>query len=192
MFKANPALLLACLAGGAVGAADATPQTTMRDMTFEWRDRHPQPRDDLTMRRTMLLTHATARAVVGVPPLAWSEDLAAGARLQAEDLAREGRFDHGGRNAAPRGVGENLWAGTRGGFSYGEMVAAWLDESRDYVNVPAPRFSRTGTWQDVGHYSQMVWRHTTEMGCALATGSSEDVLVCRYAPAGNVIGQAAF
>ncbi len=191
MPKANVPVLLACCAVGAVGA-DAAPQTTLHSMTSEWRDPVPQPRDELVMRRTMLVAHATARALVGVGPLAWNDELAEAARRHAEDLAQGNRFGHNGRFAAQRGVGENLWAGTRGGFTYSEMVEAWLEEARDYVNAPAPGFSRTGTWQDVGHYSQMVWRHTTHMGCAMASGPSDDVLVCRYAPAGNVIGQAAF
>jgi len=38
----------------------------------------------------------------------------------------------------------------------------------------------------------MVWRKTTEVGGAIATGGGNDVLVCRYSPPGNVIGEPVF
>lgn len=181
------------LASTAVAAgAGAAPQSSVTTRIERWIDPTPQPRDELILRRTMLAAHATARALVGVPPLLWSEELAASARAHAAELARTGRFDHLGPTAARPGIGENLWAGSHSAFSYTEMVDAWLAEARDYVNAPAPRFSRTGAWKDVGHYSQMVWRQTSHVGCAVVDGPDDDVLVCRYAPAGNVMGRAAF
>ena len=39
------------------------------------------------------------------------------------------------------------------------------------------------------HYTQVVWRNTTEVGGGLARGGSNNILVCQYNPAGNVIGQ---
>jgi len=38
----------------------------------------------------------------------------------------------------------------------------------------------------------VVWRDTQEVGCAVATARGNDVLVCRYWPAGNVWGQKAY
>ncbi len=67
------------------------------------------------------------------------------------------------------------------------MATAWTDEARLFVNQPTPMFSITGHWQDVGHYSQIVWRSTTALGCAMASSASFDYVVCRYGPAGNVI-----
>jgi hypothetical protein len=55
-----------------------------------------------------------------------------------------------------------------------------------FTNRPSPDFSRTGRWQDAGHYAQMVWRGTTRIGCGLAHGQGQEYLVCRYSPAGNV------
>jgi uncharacterized protein YkwD len=196
MPKANIPMLLAstvAVAGWAAPPSPAAPQPGAS--TEPWVDRLPRPtrpETDLVLRRTMLVAHATTRALVGVPPLLWSEELAESARLHAEELAASGAFSHEGRFAAPRGVGENLWMGTHGGFTYTEMVGAWMAEAQDYVSAPTPHFSRTGLWKDVGHYTQMVWRGTTHVGCAVAKGAADDVLVCRYAPAGNVLGRAAF
>ena len=40
-----------------------------------------------------------------------------------------------------------------------------------------------------GHYTQMVWKGTTEVGCATASGTELTYLVCRYSPPGNIVGQ---
>jgi hypothetical protein len=45
---------------------------------------------------------------------------------------------------------------------------------------------------DVGHYTQLVWRATTQVGCASASSEREDILVCRYAEAGNYRGERPF
>ena len=49
-----------------------------------------------------------------------------------------------------------------------------------------PDNSTTGKVEDVGHYTQVIWRATSEVGCAEATSADEDILVCRYTEAGNI------
>ena len=82
--------------------------------------------------------------------------------------------------------------GSEGAYSYVEMVALWVAEKRYFTNRPMPDISRTGRWQDVGHYSSDRVAQTTRVGCGLATGGGQDYLVCRYSPPGNVFGQKAF
>ena len=53
---------------------------------------------------------------------------------------------------------------------------------------PALFDSRTGNVSHVGHYTQIVWPTSRRVGCATASNRSKDVLVCRYLPAGNVVG----
>lgn len=69
------------------------------------------------------------------------------------------------------------------------MVQLWVDEGRSYRAGAVPDISTTGRWQDVAHYTQIIWRRTSQMGCALASSARDDYLVCRYTPPGNVVGQ---
>lgn len=147
--------------------------------------------DDPRLRQSVLTEHNRARAEVGVPPLDWSDALASAARDYAREMARTGRFAHSPQKRGSS-QGENLFAGTRGAYGYEEMVRLWIEERRDFVNRPTPHYSRTGRWQDVTHYAQVVWRGTRSVGCAVASGGRDDFLVCRYAPTGDVIGQRAY
>ncbi|MGP7794615.1 CAP domain-containing protein [Sphingomonas sp. CLY1604] len=148
----------------------------------------PAPRGSVLLRTAMLSAQNRERADRGLAPLAWSDRLAASARSYAETMARTGRFEHAPQSMGLDREGENLWTGTRGAYRYDEMVAHWLGERPDFVNLPVPQFSRTGRWQDVSHYGQIVSRRTTEVGCALASSATDDYLVCRYAPPGNLFG----
>jgi len=152
----------------------------------------PAPRGAALLEGAMLAGHNDARAALGLPPLRWNPALAADARLYADELARTGRFEH---SAQPRGSppqGENLWTGTRGAYSYSEMVGHWVAERRFYRPLPVPDSSASGRFGDVGHYSQIVWRAAQEVGCAEARNRRDDYVVCRYLPAGNVLGETAY
>jgi hypothetical protein len=137
----------------------------------------------------LLAAHNVARAEVGVAPMVWDVALARDAEVWARHLAGINRMEHWGTHGEPANFeGENLWMGTRGAFTVEQMVGAWANEK-----VALRRMRR---WEDdfhaVGHYTQMVWRGSTRVGCAIATSAAFDFLVCRYAPQGNVIGQDPF
>jgi len=151
----------------------------------------PARRDDALLKQVMLARHNAARAAVGVAPLVWNDALAADALAYAEQMARTGRFAHAPQPQGPGRQGENLWTGTRGAYRYAEMIDAWIAEKRWFTNGVVPAFSTTGNYEDVAHYTQIIWRGTRAVGCALASNAHDDYLVCRYAPPGNVVGQKA-
>jgi hypothetical protein len=139
----------------------------------------------------ILAAHNQERAKLGVQPLAWDSTLAQSAQRWADTLASTGRFEHAPEDrVAPEG--ENLWAGTKGYYSPEAMVDAWVREKRFFTPGVFPNNSKTGNVEDVGHYTQVVWRTTTRVGCALSASAREDILVCRYAEAGNYIGEQPF
>ena len=138
----------------------------------------------------ILNAHNKYRAAVGVPPLVWSDGLAAAARAWADTLNSNLQFAH---DPETQNQGENLWMGTAGAFSLTQMVESWGQEKRNFQNGAFPNVSTTGNWFDVGHYTQMVWRNTTAVGCAGVSGSDGNYrLVCRYSTPGNVMGERAF
>ena len=135
----------------------------------------------------ILAAHNRERARVGAAPLAWDQRLAASAAAYGPTLDRIGALRHSPRSARP-GQSENLWMGTRGYFSPEAMVGAWISE-RDHMRPGVfPAVSRTGRWEDVGHYTQIVWPTTTHVGCAVYSAASNDFLICRYSPKGNIDG----
>jgi hypothetical protein len=136
----------------------------------------------------IIAAHNAERARAGVPPLAWDDALGNAAASYATQMAITGRYTHSDRAARP-GTGENLWMGTHGAFSVEAMVGGWLSEKRFFTPGIFPNVSRTGDWEDVGHYTQMIWPQTTRVGCALASTARIDYLVCRYAYKGNVDGR---
>jgi hypothetical protein len=145
--------------------------------------------DTESMETPLLEAHNQYRAEVDVPPLAWSDTLAASAQTWADQLAATDTFAHSDAD----GYGENIWKGTTGAYSLTSMVESWGSEQEYFIpNATFPDVSTTGNWFDVGHYTQIIWRDTTEVGCGLATGHGWDVLVCQYSPPGNYLGQKPF
>ena len=139
----------------------------------------------------VLDAHNRERQAMNIVPLSWNAELASDARKWAEHLATTGTFAHAPeRSVEPEG--ENLWAGTRGYYPIEAMVGGWVREKRFFRAGTFPDNSTTGRVEDVGHYTQLMWRQTRQVGCALASGAREDVLVCRYSAAGNYVGEVPF
>lgn len=148
-----------------------------------------QTKQATPVEQEILAAHNKYRSEVGVPALTWSPTLADHARAWAEYLASTGQFKH---STDRNGEGENLASGTAGAFSATDLVDMWGGEKQHFKSGTFPDVSTTGNWADVGHYTQVVWRNTTQVGCAMATGGGNTVLVCRYSPPGNYRGQSVF
>lgn len=161
--------LVLALAGGSAVAAGASPGAA----------------------EVILAAHNRERAGLDLPPLQWDARLEADAAVWARELAGLGRLQHADAAQNPD-EGENLWMGTRGAYRPAEMVGGWLGERALFNGGRVPDASRTGRFEDVGHYTQIVWRQTTHVGCAIASGARWDVLVCRYSPPGNFTGESAY
>lgn len=154
--------------------------------TIRPRDAGPQDLSNISAR--VLEAHNRERAAVGTPPLTWDATLASAAAAYAPQLAQLPRLAHSPRQTRP-GQGENLWRGSSGAFSVDEIVATWTAERRLFRPGTFPDVSESGEWSDVSHYTQMIWRSTTRIGCAFHRSARWDYLVCRYSPPGNVTGQ---
>ena len=141
------------------------------------RTRDPQAGERLS--KQMLEAHNRVRRSHGLEPLAWSESLARTAKSWADRLASEGRLYH---HSNPR-YGENLYLISGGEASAADVVASWNSEAKDYDYRSNTCRSRCG------HYTQIVWRDSKELGCGVGQSGKVQVWVCEYTPPGNVIGE---
>jgi pathogenesis-related protein 1 len=131
--------------------------------------------------------HNRVRAAVGVGPLIWSDTLASYAQEWADHLARVGcRMQHrppsGGGNHR---YGENMFAGTAGYYGMIDAVQSWESEKQHYSGGPII----PSNFRKIGHYTQMVWRDTTHVGCGAVTCRGQLIIVCNYDPPGNIVGK---
>ena len=134
----------------------------------------------------ILKQHNIYRTALNLSPLVWSADLAADAEVWAKHLAAK---DNGEHDQSARGKeGENIFWGTTGAYGYAEMVDFWASEKKQFVYGTFPDVT-TSRKAVVGHYTQMIWKTTTSVGCALVGNGQKDYLVCRYSPPGNIVGQ---
>lgn len=125
--------------------------------------------------------HNRWRADVGVPPLKWNENLENYAAEWAVINGKKGcKMVH--RDESP--YGENLYWSSGMSFSPKGSVDSWGSEIEDYNHEPVGQEKAM-----VGHYTQIVWRTTTEVGCAAFECGNALLVVCNYNPPGNWVGQ---
>jgi len=172
----------------ALGCATAAPQTLSPAPARTAQPLPPRGNSGVPLPQLLLDRHNAQRSAAGVPPLVWDARLAAAAADHARSLSVTGQLVHSPRASRP-GIGENLWVGTAGAYGPDAGIASWVAERNDYRDGIFPHVSRTGNWLDVSHYTQMIWRTTTHVGCASARSARWDALVCRYSPKGNRDGQ---
>lgn len=180
------ASLLACSAGAQQKRSEpsSSPQATKPASS-------PPPN---AFARDMLEAHNQARATArpapkpALPALQWSAEAA----KLAESYAAKCTFEH---NPKRGDFGENLAAATPGSWKTADVVKDWNAEAAHYnlgKNTCAPG-------KVCGHYTQLVWRNTTHVGCAVRTCTKNspfgknfptwEFWVCNYAPPGNFVGQ---
>jgi len=159
---------------GDVAAPDAGPPTASQSA---WLD--PQN----AVRESAKPTPTPALA-----PFTWSEDAAQVAQAWANNCVYQHNSGRGNR-------GENIAANTpSGSWGPANVVAAWAGEASDYDYAS----NTCASGKECGHYTQIVWRDTQRVGCAMATcmknspfgnGQPWDFWVCDYEPPGNFVGQ---
>jgi pathogenesis-related protein 1 len=129
--------------------------------------------------------HNEVRAGLDLPPLEWSPELARFAQAWADKLKKRGcALKHRPRSGADaQRYGENIFSMTGDTPSARIVVDSWAAELADYN-------PKTNRCKGVcGHYTQIVWRDSRKLGCAMAACGDTEVWVCNYDPPGNYVGK---
>jgi pathogenesis-related protein 1 len=142
----------------------------------------------------MVTAHNTWRTEVGTPNLKWSTKLADTAQAWADTLKTSQACKMVHSHTA--GVGENLYWASPLTYSTGKVevqavsstkvTASWGSEKKDYTYAS----NSCASGKVCGHYTQVVWKASTEVGCGKAIcADKSQVWACQYTPAGNYVGQ---
>src|SRR5579859_133625 len=161
--------------------------------------------------------HNAVRAMVStqpsLPPFTWSPTIAAYAQQWATQLASNPStcaqpMHRSGAELQMMNYGENLAAfsgrGQVGNVSTAQQaVDGWASEKAcwTYGTIAGTEVCNMTCTSNLfsdgcGHYTQIVWRKSVELGCGVAScqngQDTEDIWICNYGPAGNIVGQAPY
>lgn len=142
----------------------------------------------------MVAAHNAVRAAVTdastpLPPLVWDCTLAAFVQAYVSTCPAN---HNPNRTVEGQTAGENMAFFSNSALqSPSAVVQLWADEKQYYTYST----NSCASGQVCGHYTQLVWRKTTAVGCGVATGCSgswSQIWVCDYLPAGNYVGQSPY
>jgi hypothetical protein len=119
------------------------------------------------------------------PALTWSAALASHAQTSADRCPT----DHNRDELKAQNENENLFNG-RGGVEFTGPKAAvdfWYNEINAYkFDAPVLVFDvKEGKGPVNGHFTQLMWKATTQVGCAVKVCSNGTFYACRYQLPGN-------
>ncbi|XWX00570.1 hypothetical protein V2A60_008591 [Cordyceps javanica] len=128
----------------------------------------------------MLDTHNRYRREHSAAPLQWNQNLAQNAR------AWVGTCKGGHQPNSPHG--ENIAAGPFTDKPASFWADLWGEERERH------KYDQAGYSAESGHFTQMVWKATTQLGCAVKLckdkkGMDTSHVACEYEPIGNWAGQ---
>lgn len=177
-------LALAALLVQLAEASEPQLARLVRDATLQEKKKPSKSKGDLSFRKECLEAHNQWRRLHNVPELKIDPKLTKFAQSRADFIAASDgdKFEH----VKETPYGENLAWHSNEKSDCNKLTAMWYDEISDY-NFFKPSFNMT-----TGHFTQMIWRDTTRVGCArqISTGSQGGVyLVCNYDPPGNFVGE---
>ena len=170
------AVIVVCAAASGIGSSASAKSPPASSFPQAIVDAHN------AVRATVAKPAGYAGAWAPIPPLEWSDEIAITAQAWADNLRETKKC---GLMHSDTRYGENLAGGK--GMDAKQAVKMWASEGEHFTYKP--RYE----WDiPTGHYSQVIWRRTTHVGCGIATCGKKAVIVCRYNPPGNHIDKAPY
>lgn len=185
-------IALLCACSGEVPSQTDGGSNTRNDGAMAMIDGIPGGTGEPANLAGITLYHNQVRAMVqtspALPPMQWDPDLAAYAAAWAAMCkdggdSVQGLMDHDPNRTNVAGyayIGENIF-GSGGSASAKQAVDSWASE--------AANFTYPNTCNGIcGHYTQIVWRTSVNLGCALQNCPNltyGSTIVCDYGPGGN-------
>ena len=131
-----------------------------------------------------LAAHNKYRRKHHVGDLVLSKDLCNIAQKYAETLARTGNFAHSNGKYNGKNMGENLFACYGMKIDGQTMTDDWYNEVKQY------NFNNPGFVSGTGHFTQVVWKGSREVGFGYAQARDGYYYgVANYYPAGNYLNE---
>jgi uncharacterized protein YkwD len=135
----------------------------------------------ITAAHNMARANVSPPAAMPIPPLTWSDTVAATAQAWANNCM----FKHSGGQ-----YGENIFA-TSGTAKPSDVVDSWVSEKANYD------YANNSCSGVCGHYTQVVWAASLHLGCGVANCTQNSPFgsgnwqfwVCNYDPPGNFNGE---
>ena len=137
------------------------------------------------LRELELNEHNYLRSLHGVPPLILNKRLNDIAQNYAKIIAKKKVMEHSkaeDRALDGQYVGENLYMKTSSGkvaYVCGDMSKSWYSEIKDYD------FETGESTGVTGHFTQLVWKDSREVGFGIAFNGGYLFTVANYFPGGN-------
>lgn len=143
-----------------------------------------------------LASHNSYRTRHKSPAMSLNNSVKATAQSWANTIATTGNFAHSS-STRRNGAGENLYAYYTTGTSIKADVLAKSAVDSWYNEVSKYNYSSPGFSMATGHFTQVVWKGSTALGCGAAQGTktinnvkyNAFYVVCQYSPAGNIQGR---
>ncbi|KAI2657127.1 Golgi-associated plant pathogenesis-related protein 1 [Labeo rohita] len=134
---------------------------------------------DESFKKEFLEAHNEYRKQHQAPELTYNDELCSAAQKWADHMLSIRTLGH-----SETDDGENVYyfsSSVSKPASGKAAVDSWYSEIKDY------NFSTPGNQPGTGHFTQVVWKSSTELGVGLATDGKTVFVVGQYRPAGNMI-----
>eukprot|EP00029_Vermamoeba_vermiformis_P013462 TRINITY_DN837_c0_g1_i1.p1 TRINITY_DN837_c0_g1~~TRINITY_DN837_c0_g1_i1.p1 ORF type:complete len:225 (-),score=31.39 TRINITY_DN837_c0_g1_i1:39-713(-) len=120
--------------------------------------------------------HSAERALVGLGPVTYNASIGQIAQNYVDGCPS-------GHSGAAN-LGENMYWGYSEDLT--DAVNLWASE-KQYWNCETNRCCKNGdcSWYPCGHYTQIVWASSTQIGCGIKLCKNTYTVVCNYYKPGN-------